>query len=298
MELRHMRYFVAVAEELSFTRAARRLHTSQPSLSEQIRKLELEIGAPLLQRTRRTVALTDAGSVFLEEARLVLRQADEALLRTREVAQRARETLTIGFVPAAEVWVFPTVLAALRLRFPNVLIALRSLTSGQLEQALDRGEVDVAFLRPPPRGALAHGEVVLVEPVRLFLRADHPLAAAAHVVPEQLDRLRFVAVDRDYAHALHNVTTAYLAEHGIEPEEELASSNVLMSMNLVAGSFDYTLLPAYAETFSPRNVVSRPLVGGDPQLELIMATPREEENCSEAVRCLLGLVRELSIRFD
>lgn len=298
MELRHMRYFVAVAEELSFTRAAQRLHTSQPSLSEQVRKLEAEIGAPLLQRTRRAVALTEAGTVFLEEARRVLQQADQALARTRAVAHRARDTLTIGFVPSAEVWVFPTVLAALRLRFPETQMVLRSLTSGQLEQALERGEVDVAFLRPPPHGHLPHGEVVLVEPVRLFLRADHPLAREDRIDPAQLDRLRFVAVDRDYAHALHDLIAAYLHTHGIVPQEELASTNILLSMNMVAGSFDFTLLPAYAQAFSPRNVVSRPLVGGDPQIELIMATPHGEDASPAAAQCLLAMARTLAVRFD
>jgi LysR family hca operon transcriptional activator len=106
MELRHLRYFVAVAEALSFTRAAQTLRTAQPSLSQQIRDLEYEIGTPLLNRDKRNVALTAAGKVFLDEARLVLAQAERAKT-ARRAAEGEAQSLTIGFVPAAEVKIFP-----------------------------------------------------------------------------------------------------------------------------------------------------------------------------------------------
>ena len=295
MELRHFRYFIAVAEALSFTRAAQRLHTSQPSLSEQIRNLENEIGLRLLKRTRRKVELTDAGHVFLEEARLVIRQAEEALARTRRAAQQAVETLTIGFVPSAEVWIFPTALTELRLRFPTVSIILRSLTSGELERALATGEVDIAFLRPPARDTIPHSEVVLIEPIRVYLRADHPLAGEDRIDPRTLNHLRFVGIDRDHAASLHDMIEAYMVRHRIQPDDVQISSNVLMSMNLVASGFDYTLLPAYAETFCPKNVVARPLTGRNPEMPLIMASAQDESTASEAARSLMHLVRKLSV---
>lgn len=135
MELRHLRYFVAVAEELNFTRAAERLYTSQPSLSEQIRNLEEEIGYPLLNRTRRKVELTEAGVIFLDDAREILHKVEEAVQRAGKAASQAREVLTIGFVPAAEVRIFPAVLPAFRAAFPQVDVVLRSLTSNEQEGA-------------------------------------------------------------------------------------------------------------------------------------------------------------------
>ena len=118
MEFRRLRYFVAVAEELSFTRAAERLYTSQPSLSEQIRCLEESLGLVLFIRSPRKVELTEVGRIFLEEARLVLRQVEYAVARAQSAGEKARESLTIGFVPSAEVQIFPVVIPALRLQHP------------------------------------------------------------------------------------------------------------------------------------------------------------------------------------
>ncbi|TNE39321.1 MAG: LysR family transcriptional regulator [Sphingomonadales bacterium] len=292
MELRHFRYFIAVAEELSFTRAAERLHTSQPSLSEQIRNLETEVGAMLLRRTRRKVELTDVGRIFLEEARLVMRQFDDALARTRKAAQRKEDVLTIGFVPAAEVRIFPTALTELRLLFPKVGIVLRSLTSEQLQQALAHDEVDIAFMRQPLQGFSPLGEVVLREQINIFIRADHPLAREQQISPRQLNGLRYVGIDRHHARTLHDITETYLERHEIRPKDRQLSSNVLMSMNLVSAGFDYALLPSYAETFSPKNVVSRPLTGERAHIDLIMVASHADTARSEAARSLMQIVRD------
>jgi Bacterial regulatory helix-turn-helix protein, lysR family len=129
MELRHLRYFITVADELNFTRAAALLHTAQPSPSQQILDLENEVGVQLLERSNRKVELTEAGEVFLAEARVTLAQADRAVARARHVARQQDETVTIGFVPATEVRVFPTILPRLRMHFPHVRVELRSLST-------------------------------------------------------------------------------------------------------------------------------------------------------------------------
>lgn len=298
MELRHFRYFIAVAEELSFTRAAKRLHTSQPSLSEQIRQLEAEVGALLLRRTRRKVELTDVGRIFLEEARLVMRQFEIAIDRTRKAVQGLDDVLTIGFVPAAEVRIFPMTLSGLRLRFPKVRIILKSLTSEQLQQALAHGEVDIAFLRQPRDRSPALGEVILHEPIDVFIRSDHPLARKSRISPRQLNGLRFVGVDQHHARSLHGIVEEYLARHDIKPREKQISSNVLMSMNLVSAGFDYTLLPSYAEAFSPRNVVSRPLTGSGARIDLIMVASQADTAKSEAALSLMQMVRDNCVKTD
>ena len=177
MELRHLRYFLAVADELNFTRAALRLHTAQPSLSQQIRDLEDEIGAQLFERSKRKVELTDAGRVFMAEARLTLAQADRAVARARQVALQRQATLTIGFVPAAEVKIFPVILPMLRMRFPQLNVELRSLPTLEQEDALLCGDIDIAFMRPPIQSAELKAEVVFDEPFILLLPAAHPLAA-------------------------------------------------------------------------------------------------------------------------
>ncbi|MFR4488493.1 MAG: LysR family transcriptional regulator, partial [Escherichia coli] len=148
MELRHLRYFVAVAQALNFTRAAEKLHTSQPSLSSQIRDLENCVGVPLLVRDKRKVALTAAGECFLQDALAILEQAENAKLRARKIVQEDRQ-LTIGFVPSAEVNLLPKVLPMFRLRQPDTLIELVSLITTQQEEKIRRGELDVGLMRHP-----------------------------------------------------------------------------------------------------------------------------------------------------
>ncbi|HDI5900374.1 TPA: LysR family transcriptional regulator, partial [Escherichia coli] len=146
MELRHLRYFVAVAQALNFTRAAEKLHTSQPSLSSQIRDLENCVGVPLLVRDKRKVALTAAGECFLQDALAILEQAENAKLRARKIVQEDRQ-LTIGFVPSAEVNLLPKVLPMFRLRQPDTLIELVSLITTEQEEKIRRGELDVGLMR-------------------------------------------------------------------------------------------------------------------------------------------------------
>uniref|UniRef100_UPI003D0092D3 LysR substrate-binding domain-containing protein n=1 Tax=Alcaligenes faecalis TaxID=511 RepID=UPI003D0092D3 len=294
MELRHLRYFVAVAEELNFTRAAERLYTSQPSLSEQIRNLEEEIGYPLLNRTRRKVELTEAGAVFLDDAREILQKVDEAVIRAGKAASQAREVLTIGFVPAAEVRIFPAVLPAFRAAFPQVDVVLRSLTSNEQEGAMARGELDLGFMRGPVRASNVCSEVVLDEPLRVYLPKGHRLEAYSLIPPARLNRLPMIAVDRSYGRSMHDVLARYLAHHKVVPEHTYNSANPLMSINLVAAGLGYTLLPTYAEYFMPKNVVSRPLIGGGPRCELLMAYPRETGSMSEAAVSLIERIRELA----
>lgn len=146
MELRHLRYFVAVAQELNFTRAAEKLHTSQPSLSSQIRDLEQCVGVALLERDKRKVTLTSAGEGFLADALAILEQAENAKMRARKAALD-NDHLAIGFVPSAEVNLLPRVLPMLRMRQPETDIELVSLITTQQEEKLRSGELDVGLMR-------------------------------------------------------------------------------------------------------------------------------------------------------
>src|SRR5438067_10636732 len=153
MELRQLRYFVAVAEELHFSRAAARLHIAQPPLSQQIKKLETELHTQLLWRTRRHVELTEAGKAFLEEARKALAQADHAARVAKLVAQGESRQLQLGFIDSALYGFVPRLLRSFREQKPDIQVVLHEMTSGQQVEALKRSEIQVGILRPTRGGA-------------------------------------------------------------------------------------------------------------------------------------------------
>ncbi|WER46287.1 DNA-binding transcriptional regulator HcaR [Cupriavidus sp. WKF15] len=290
MELRHLRYFIAVADELSFTRAAERLHTAQPSLSQQIRNLEDEIGTPLLERTRRKVELTEAGRVFLAEARLIVAHADRAVERARQVGQQAGATVTIGFVPAAEIRVFPAILPRLRLQFPNVNVELRSMPTHELEQALLQGEVDVAFMRDPVHSAALTREVVLVEPLIVLLPSAHPLAKLDRIPPAKLAGEPFISTHPQYSGQVHTAAQGFFIQHKLQCNVAQVATNILLNLNLVGMGLGYALLPEYAASLTSNAICARPLEGAPPHVELLMVS-RAEPHSAE-LDGLLALVRQ------
>src|ERR1700716_1219134 len=176
MELRHLRYFVAVVEEGSLTTAAElRLHTSQPSLSRQIRDLEYQVGAELLSRSVHGVELTAAGKAFLEHARLALAQVDAAVGAARKAPQPARKTFAIGFQTGHEMNWLPQAMQVLRDELKNIHVTVTSDYSPDLAEALIRGRLDVAFMRTEPNFDLAY-EGVDHEPLVVLMPRDDPLA--------------------------------------------------------------------------------------------------------------------------
>ncbi len=176
MELRHLRYFVAVAEELHFGRAAQRLQMAQPPLSQQIRQLEQELGVELLYRTKRTVRLTEAGLAFLHQARQILVQSEQAI----EVAQRASRgevgRLAIGFVGSATYSLLPTAVRSFRHQFPDVRLMLHEMTTSEQIEALHDDRIQVGFIRPPISDDKLSVETVLQESFVAVLPEAHPLA--------------------------------------------------------------------------------------------------------------------------
>src|SRR3954453_15892050 len=183
MELRHLRYFVAVAEELHFGRAARRLQLAQPPLSRQIQGLEQELGVRLLERTKRHVELTPAGKVFLEHARKLLTEADHAVAAARRAARGEIGRLAIGFVGAATYSALPELLRVFHTRFPDVELVLYEMTSAHQHDALREGRIEVGFVRPAiPDDTLAR-RVARGEPLVAALPAGHRLARRDEPIP-------------------------------------------------------------------------------------------------------------------
>ncbi len=285
MELRHLRYFVAVAEEGSVTVAAeKRLHTAQPSLSRQLRDLELEVGAPLLVRTSRGVTLTPAGQAFLDHARLALAQASEAVAAARRVARPAKASFSVGFLTGQEVEWLPHVTQILRDQLKEIDFRVSSDFSPAVAEAVQRGEIDLGFSRIEPQPDVTY-EVIASEPIVAILPADHPLAALSEIDPAALGDFPFIGYT-DTPHVLRGIVERYLRERGVIVSTSHFLDSFATGISLVASTGGLTLLPAYVEKLLPRSVVSRPLAGPSPVIEI--AAGYRADNPSPVLRSFLG----------
>jgi LysR family transcriptional regulator, hca operon transcriptional activator len=286
MELRHLRYFVAVAEEGSLTVAAdKRLHTAQPSLSRQLRDLEHEVGTQLFIRGARGVELTPAGRAFLDHARLALGQAAEAVAAARRAARPGKSIFTVGFTNGHEVDWLPRVTQMLSNDLLNIEIKVMSLYSPDVADALERGEIDLGFLRIEPRPGVTY-QIVASEPVVVIMPNDHRLAGTTAIDPRDLENEVFIGFS-DIPHVLRDVVDRYLRKHGVKmtPSQYLLD-NAPMGISLVASTRGVTLLPAYVEPLLPWSVVSRRLKGEQPIIDL--AIGYREDNPSPVLQTFLG----------
>jgi len=292
MELRHLRYFIAVAEEGSLTNAAeRRLHTAQPSLSRQIHDLELEVGTPLLERKARGIELTAAGRVFLDHARLALLQVEAAGEAARRAAQPEKASFVLGFLTGHEVIWLPQALRVLRHQQPSVEITLSSQSSPELAGALMRGKVDVAFMRREvPAPGLAF-KFLIKEPLVAVLPSGHPLAARKSIRPQDIAGEVYIAPIKA-APALKAVIDGYAARNGITLAPAYEAENLSMAMSLVASTGGVTLLPLYAENLLAPAVVSRPLQGDVPTIDLVLGYSKS--NTSPLLKRFLARADELA----
>jgi LysR family hca operon transcriptional activator len=294
MELRHLRYFVAVAEVGSLTVAAeRKLHTSQPSLSRQIRNLEDEVGAQLLRRSARGIELTPAGRAFLGHARSVLSQVEAAAEAARRVAHPAKPCFAMGFLTGHELKWMPEALQILHDELPNIDVMISSQYSPQLASALVKGTVDAAFLRREKGAPELAYRVLVKEPLMVVLPRDHRLAALKAISPRDLAGETFVTVS-DTAPVLRVVIDNYLKQSGINITPDHEADHLAMGMSLIASTRGVGLLPAYAQNFLPSSVTSRPLKGDTPTIDLVLGY--KKSNQSPILKLLLSRLDELVAR--
>jgi len=294
MELRHLRYFVAVAEEGSLTvAAARRLHTAQPSLSRQIRDLEYEVGVPLMTRSVRGVELTAAGRAFLEHARLALSHAGAAAEAARRAAQPAKPSFALGFLTGQEMDWLPDCMHILRDELPNIDVTVSSDYSPRLADALARGKLDLAFMRAEPGMPDLDYRVAVSEPLVAVLPSDHRLASRKSVALADIANETFIGMSKT-APTLRAIITDYLEPSGIDFRIEHEVDNLGMAMSLVASTRGVTLLPAYARNFLPWSVISRPLEGEAPTIDLVIGHNRA--NASPILKLFLSRCDELIAR--
>ncbi|NPT43901.1 LysR family transcriptional regulator [Paraburkholderia sp. 1N] len=294
MELRHLRYFVAVAETGSFTVAAeQRLHTSQPSLSRQIRDLEDEVRAELFSRSARGVELTASGKAFLDHARLALAQVDAATEAARRAAQPAKQTFVLGFQTGEEITWLPRAMQVLRDELPNIDVTVSSSYSPDLADALARGRLDLAFLRAEPGFDLDY-RVVSREKLIVLMPSDHRLTARTAIRPEDLVGETFIMASNK-ARVLHDVIERYLQQSGVDITPDHGVDNLAMAMSLVASTRGLALMPEYAINLLPWSVVSRPLEGDAPTVDLVIGYSRS--NTSPVLKLFLSRAEELSAPF-
>jgi len=291
VEIRQLQAFVAVGEELHFGRAAARLHMAQSPLSQLIRRLEADIGVPLLRRTTRRVELLPAGEVLLERAHAILSATRAAEEDARAAASGELGRLAIGFTGSMTYALLPHLAKVLRARLPRVRLDLQGemLTPAQVERLLE-GTLDVALLRPPVDHAELVIEPVGVEPLVAALPADHPLAAHDTIAVSSLADEPFIMYISSARSVVHDAVVATCADHGFSPlvAMEVAETSTLVSF--VAAGVGVALVPASAKQMSVSGAVYRPLAGATHLVELAMCW--REASQSPTLPRALAVIRE------
>lgn len=271
MELRHLRYFITVAEELNFSKAALKLFTAQPSLSQQIKDLEEDVGVRLLNRTKRKVELTEEGAVFLEQARLTIAQSEKAIAMARQVSKAKQQLLRIGFVPVAEMKIFPYVLPNLRVQSPELKIELQSLNNSDQLRGIKKGELDISFTRENFSSDEIESTFVLREPLIFILPKDHPLASYERIPVKALDGIDFVIPSESESKTLHDKILNFAQLHNIQFNIVHKADNILFNINSIGMGLGCTILPGYIVPLTMENTVIRPLEVELPSLDLYVS---------------------------
>lgn len=291
MELRHIRYFVAVAEAKSLTVAAEHvLHTTQPSLSRQIRDLEEEIGAQLFARSSRGLALTEAGRTFLDYSRSILAQVTAATEATRRVAQPAKPCFSLGFLTGHEVDWLPEAMRLLHDELPNANVMISSHPSPDLAKDIANGKLDAAFMRREEGFAGLSYKLVTREPLEVFMPSDHALAKKKSVDPSDLGGQTFLNVSAT-APSLRRVIDEFLHKQRLHMNSGNEVDNLAMAMSLIASTRSVALIPRYGRNFATWAVTSRPLKGEAPAIDLVVGY--KADNTSPVLKAFLARLEEI-----
>ena len=294
MELRHLRYFLALAEELHFGRAAQRLHIVQPALSKQVIALERELGVELLDRSH-GVSLTPAGQVFYDEARAIVDRVDGAVVATRATARGEIGTLSIGFVAPAMWSVLPAVLRAHRRTYPNLRYRLHELGSAEQLDRLRTHSQDVGFVRPLVVDDVLNFEPVWRERFVVGLPDDHRLAASDAVDLADLKDERFVVLPSGNAPVISDLTLSMFVSYGINPRV-VEEGNSPAALVMVSMGHAVALVPESIEHAGFKGITYRPLIRPTPEVDL--AAVYRRDNRSKTLRAFLETMRAVAPRVD
>jgi DNA-binding transcriptional LysR family regulator len=294
MELRHLRYFVAVAEELHFGRAAKRLYIAQPPLSQQIHQLEEELGVLLFKRTNRRIELTDAGQAFLDEAYKILAHVEQAKLLAQRTARGEIGKLALGFVSSAAFELLPRLLSAYREQHPQIHVSLHEMEKDEQIAALFAKQIQVGLLRPPVDSSELCSEIILREPLLLALPARHPLVSKAQTSIQDLANETFVLQPRHWTLGLYDRIMSLCYSAGFSPNVKQEAADTYLIIGLVAANMGISLVPASAQSLRSQGVVYRPLEGDTTQIEMAMVWRRDDH--SPVVEAFLELARQEMFR--
>ncbi len=291
MELRHLHYFIAVAEELHFSRAAERLHIAQPPLSQQIRDLEAELGVTLFERTKRRVELTAPGQVFLEKVRQAIQHIEQAV----EAAQRASRgeigRLSIGFNSSATYSVLPTLLRKFRESCPEVELDLHELTTHQQLVRLNQHQIDAGILYLPIEGEALNVVSVLKEMMVVAMPETHPLAALSQVSIRALSRELFIIPPHRLGGGLYRQIMQFFQQTRFSPTIVQEATQLQTIISLVAGGVGVALVPASLQNLQRAGVVYRYLQEPTPEVEIAVAW--RQHDGSPVLQKFIDSVREM-----
>jgi DNA-binding transcriptional LysR family regulator len=292
MELRHFRYFIAVAEELNFSKAAERLNIAQPPLSQQIMNLEGEIGVRLLERTKRTVRLTEAGTTFLEHAYKTVADAEAAMLSARKAGRGEIGRISVAFVASTAFAFLPEVIRSFSADYPEAELDLKDLTSAEQRSAFEKGTIDIGFLRPPIGLPGLESVVVVREPFIVALPSDHVLAGLERVPLEALRDESFIAISHELAPGLYAQTQQILGRAGIDPRIMQEVGQLDIAIAFAAAGLGVSILPSSIAAFHHDRVVYKPLAKGSDVAETVAVWRRDNE--SPLLRNFIEVVRTVS----
>jgi LysR family transcriptional regulator, hca operon transcriptional activator len=262
-------------------------------LSRQMRDLEYEVGTQLMVRSARGIELTAAGRVFLDHARLALAQVEAGGEGARRAAESTKPSFVLGFLTGQEMNWLPEAMRILHDELPNIQVTISSQYSPDLADALMRGKLDVAFMRPEARATDLVYKVVTTEPLVAILPSDHRLAAYEAIDPHDIAGETFISVSKT-APTLRVVIDDYLERLNLGITADHEVDNIAMAMSLVASTRGVALLPAYVRNFMPWSVISRPIMGDPPTIDLVIGYNRA--NGSPTLRLFLSRADELIAR--
>ena len=293
MELRHLRYFVAVAEELHFTRAAERLHIGQPPLSHAIQMLEADIGAQLFERSKRWVRLTEAGKLFLDDARRILILAEQAGETARRAARGEAGELRIGFTYSTPLTpLFAEVINRYRQNYPLVTLTLHEMATLRQLEAIGQRTLDLGFVRPP-EVAVPNGVKLTAlreDPLMVVLPAGHPLAAKPALAIRELEALPFVMYPPGGGTGIYPQILRLCRAAGFVPRVGQTAGEASTIIGLVAAGSGISLLPSSFDRIRMDGVCYRPLLDPEATTMLLLAQRAGEQ--SPLVDAFVALVTD------
>jgi len=291
MDLRYLRFFIAVAEEMNVTRAAERLHTVQPSVSRQIHRLEEIVGVPLFRREKHRLTLTEAGVVFLRESRAILDHVSNAIELARQSARSSIDHVSIGFILGTESPIFSRLVPRLRSLYPKLQISYRSMSEPEMLAALDNKTINAAFCAGPIDHPGITSECVLHQKVVVVLPSDHPLAELKRIPVARLAEVPLMlpssATSPNYVAFINQVAKS----SGVQFKLFMEHDNVLSALNAVSFGSGACLIPDYQQGFLPDHFITRSLeLEPQPTLDLLVVYRKDDK--LPALKALLSVMQE------